>query len=275
RAGGEPLLRPGLPDLVARLVRIPGIQDVALTTNGVLLERHVAALREAGLHRVTISLDSLDPVVFARLSGGRAELPAVLRSIGAASHAGFPVGVKINTVVQRSVNDADVTGLLAHFRHTGIVVRLIEYMDVGNRNGWKHDDVVPSRELLDRVQALWPVEPLEPNYRGEVARRYRYADGGGEIGFISSVTAPFCGGCSRARLSSNGQLYTCLFATKGTDLRAVLRAGVQSAGDEEPLRQALTKLWRNRADRYSEERAQPSVDENKVRGKIEMHYIGG
>lgn len=277
--GGEPLLRPNLPDLVARLVRIPGIRDVALTTNGVLLERHAVALCEAGLSRVTISLDSLDPAIFARLSGGRAELSAVLRGVGAACHAGFPGAVKINTVVQRGVNDAGVPDLLDHFRNTGVVVRLIEYMDVGNRNGWSHDDVVPSSELLRRIQTRWPLEALDPSYRGEVARRYRYADGGGEIGFISSVTAPFCGSCSRARLSSDGQLYTCLFATKGTDLRTVLRDD-RNNGDEQVLRQVLVESWCNRADQYSEDRAQAFIGGeaalvSRKNEKIEMHYIGG
>ncbi|WP_317135224.1 GTP 3',8-cyclase MoaA [Nguyenibacter vanlangensis] len=277
--GGEPLLRPGLADLVARLVRIPGIDDVALTTNGVLLDRQAGALRAAGLHRVTVSLDSLDPRVFARLSGGRAELAAVLRGIDAARHAGFPGGVKINTVVQRGVNDEGVPGLLAHFRHTGVVVRLIEYMDVGSRNGWTRDDVVPSRALLARLDTLWPLEPLLPNYRGEVARRYRYVDGGGEIGFIASVSAPFCGGCSRARLSSEGRLYTCLFATKGTDLRAILR-DQSGAGDDERLRQVLSRIWRDRADRYSEARVEDTAQADgtkykQTHEKIEMHYIGG
>ncbi|MCE0744134.1 GTP 3',8-cyclase MoaA [Acetobacter sicerae] len=277
--GGEPLLRPNLPDLVARLVRIPGIRDVALTTNGVLLERHAAALCEAGLSRVTISLDSLDPAIFVRLSGGRAELSAVLRGVGAACHAGFPGAVKINTVVQRGVNDAGVPDLLDHFRNTGVVVRLIEYMDVGNRNGWSHDDVVPSSELLRRIQTRWPLEALDASYRGEVARRYRYADGGGEIGFISSVTAPFCGSCSRARLSSDGQLYTCLFATKGADLRAVLRDD-RNNGDEQALRQVLVESWCNRADQYSEDRAQAFIGGeaalvSRKNEKIEMHYIGG
>ncbi len=271
--GGEPLLRPGLQDLVARLVRIPGIEDVALTTNGVLLERFAPALRAVGLSRVTVSLDSIDPVVFARMSGGRAELAAVLAGIEAARRAGFPGGIKINTVVQKGVNDAGMPDLLRAFRHTGVVVRLIEYMDVGNRNGWAYDDVVTSRVLLERIDALWPLEPLSPNYRGEVARRWRYSDGAGEIGFISSVSAPFCGACSRARLSSEGQLYTCLFATKGTDLRTVLR---DAGSDDAVLRRVLSRVWRARDDRYSEERGEAGVrPAGEAAGKIEMHYIGG
>ncbi|GBR41155.1 molybdenum cofactor biosynthesis protein A [Neoasaia chiangmaiensis NBRC 101099] len=267
--GGEPLLRPDLPVLIARLVGLPGIEDVALTTNGVLLARQAEALKAAGLHRVTVSLDSLDPETFARLSGGRAQLDAVLEGIDAADAAAFPGGIKLNTVVQRGINDTGVFDLLDQFRHRDITVRFIEYMDVGNRNGWVRDEVVSSRELRDRIDTRWPLEPLSPRYRGEVARRYRYADGAGEIGFISSVSAPFCGDCSRARLSSDGQIYTCLFATKGTDLRAVLRA----QEDDASLRGILSQVWRERGDRYSEERAERRAAHSDE--KIEMHYIGG
>jgi len=278
--GGEPLLRPGLPDLVRRLSALPGIEDVALTTNGVLLPRFAPALRQAGLLRVTVSLDSLDPVIFARMSGGRGSLPAVLEGIDAACAAGFEGGVKINTVVQRGVNDMDVPDILAHFRHTGVTVRLIEYMDVGNRNGWDRADVVPSGELRARIAALWPLEALPPRYHGEVARRYRYVDGAGEIGFVSSVSAPFCGACARARLSSDGKLYTCLFATTGTDLRTLLRGRASDAEADRQLRAALSRIWRHRTDRYSEERTrQPaflvSGEKASRQEKIEMHYIGG
>ncbi|WP_367159199.1 GTP 3',8-cyclase MoaA [Kozakia baliensis] len=266
--GGEPLLRPQLPELIARFAAIPGIEDVALTTNGVLLERHAAALKQAGLHRITVSLDSLDPAIFARMSGGRAQLTPVLESIASAQTLGFAGGVKLNTVVQRGVNDEGVLDLLDYFRNTGVVVRFIEYMDVGNRNGWEREDVVTSRDLLTRIVTRWPLEPLSPHYRGEVAKRYRYRDGAGEIGFISSVSEPFCGDCSRARLSSEGQIYTCLFATKGTDLRRILREE-----DDAALQKALAQVWRDRTDRYSEERAERRAD--KTRGKIEMHYIGG
>lgn len=271
--GGEPLLRPGLPDLVARLARVPGIDDIALTTNGARLARHLPALRAAGLSRVTVSLDSVEPAVFAAMSGGREELASVLEGIEAARATPLDGPVKVNAVIRRGVNDSGVPDLLARFRFTGVVVRLIEYMDVGNRNGWRPEDVVPSRELLERIGALWPLAPLSPNYDGEVARRYRYADGGGEIGFISSVSAPFCGGCSRARLSADGKLHTCLFAAEGTDLRTVLRSG---AGDD-ALREALRAVWRKRADRYSEERGARAVagPARPARGKIEMHYIGG
>lgn len=279
--GGEPLLRPGLPDLVARLVRVPGIEDVALTTNGVLLARSAAALRAAGLHRVTVSLDSLDPAVFAHMSGGRAELSTVLDGIEAARAAGFPCGMKINSVIQQGVNDSGILDLAARFRGTDIVLRFIEYMDVGTRNGWERADVVPSREILARIDAHWPLISLSPNYRGEVARRYRYryVDGEGEVGFVSSVSAPFCGDCSRARLSSDGKLYTCLFAAEGVDLRTILREGDAVRGDMK-LRATLSGIWRDRADRYSEERAIPrgcSAVRGKARAaeKIEMHYIGG
>ncbi len=277
--GGEPLLRPDLQDLVARLARIPGIEDIALTTNGMLLRRQASALHAAGLHRVTVSLDSLDPDVFARMSGGRGDLTTVLDGIEAARAAGFPRGVKINTVVQRGVNDRGVPALLAHFRHTGVIVRFIEYMDVGNRNGWERGDVVTSRDLMTRIDALWPLDPVSPAYRGEVATRYRYADGGGEIGFVSSVSAPFCGDCSRARLSSDGQVFTCLFATSGTDLRTILRDPAP-AEDDGALRRALAAIWQRRADRYSEERQERRTrtvtsEHGGEDDKIEMHYIGG
>jgi cyclic pyranopterin phosphate synthase len=266
--GGEPLLRPKLAELVARLRRIDGIKDLAMTTNGVLLSRHAAELRDAGLDRMTVSLDTLDPALFHRMSGGRGALDDVLAGIEAAQTAGYPHGVKLNAVVQRGVNDHTVTDLVERFRGSGIVVRLIEYMDVGNRNDWTPDDVVPSRELIQRIDARWPLEALPAGYPGEVATRYRYRDGAGEIGVISSVSEPFCGSCTRARLSSEGMLYTCLFATQGADLRGPLRAG---ESDEQVL-DRLRDVWLSRADRYSEERAERR---NNARRKIEMHYIGG
>lgn len=267
--GGEPLLRPDLVSLVRRLVAIPGVEDVALTTNGVLLGRHAQSLKDAGLGRITVSLDSLDPAIFARMSGGRAQLEPVLEAIEHAQALSFPGGVKLNTVVQRGVNDDGVEALAARFRHTGVIVRFIEYMDVGTRNHWELGEVVPSRELVERLNAHWPLEPLGAQYQGEVARRYRYQDGAGEIGFISSVTAPFCGDCSRARLSSEGQIYTCLFASEGTDLRSLLRSGA----DDEALRERLASVWRMRTDRYSEERTAGEASSTKRR--IEMNYIGG
>jgi molybdenum cofactor biosynthesis protein A, bacterial len=266
--GGEPLLRPKLAELVARLRRIDGIKDLAMTTNGVLLARHATELRDAGLDRMTVSLDTLDPALFHRMSGGRGALDDVLAGINAAIAAGYPQGVKLNAVVQRGVNEHTVPDLVERFRGSGIVVRLIEYMDVGNRNDWTPDDVVPSRELIERIDARWPLEALPARYAGEVASRYRFRDGAGEIGVISSVSEPFCGSCTRARLSSEGMLYTCLFATQGTDLRGPLRAG----DSDEQLLDRLRGVWLRRIDRYSEERAERR---NNARRKIEMHYIGG
>ena len=267
--GGEPLLRPNLSELVGELTAIEGVQDVALTTNAVLLAQHAAELKANGLHRITVSLDSLDPEIFRQMSGGFAERERVLEGIQAALDAGL-TPIKINAVVQRGLNDHTAVELVEHFRNTPVIVRFIEYMDVGNRNHWSLDRVVPSRELVERIGARWALHPVEENYRGEVAERYAFDDGGGEIGFISSVTNPFCGACTRARLSSEGVFYTCLFATEGTDLRAPLRAG---ATDDE-LRTLITNTWQRRGDRYSEQRSTLSAREHALR-KIEMYYIGG
>ena len=267
--GGEPLLRNGLPDLVAELSGIEGIEDLALTTNGVLLAQHAAELKGNGLHRVTVSLDSLDEAVFTKMSGGFGGLPQVLEGIEAALAAGLRP-VKVNTVVQRGLNDHTVLDLLEHFRGTGVTVRLIEYMDVGNRNAWEPAQVVPSADILRQIEARWPVTAAAGRYRGEVASRYTYDDGAGEIGFVSSVSEPFCGDCNRARLSSEGVLYTCLFATRGLDLRAPLRAGASDA----ELLELLRSAWTQRADRYSELRSELRGAEAPLR-KVEMHYIGG
>ncbi len=267
--GGEPLLVKNATELVARLAELPGVEDLALTTNGMLLAPVARDLAEAGLHRVTISLDSLDPDIFWRMSGGRGDLQTVLDAIVASEQAGL-TPIKINVVVQRGINDATVPDLLAHFRGSGHIVRLIEYMDVGNRNGWRMNQVVPSAELLERIQRQWPLRPVDRNYPGEVAQRYEYEDGQGEIGFISSVTRPFCGSCTRARLSADGMLYTCLFATHGTDLREPLRNGA----DDEELADILSRIWLQRADRYSELR-QPKVAEHHALSKVEMYRIGG
>ncbi|MEN7341490.1 MAG: GTP 3',8-cyclase MoaA [Pseudomonadota bacterium] len=266
--GGEPLLVKKLPELVKDLAAIPGIDDLAMTTNGLLLDKHAKALKAAGLHRLTLSLDSIDADTFLKMSGGRGSLDGVMRGIDEAVAAGFS-SLKINTVVQRGVNDHQVLDLLAHFRETPHVVRLIEYMDVGNRNNWRRDEVVPSQELRDRINAEWPIEPMSQNYRGEVARRYRYRDGKGEIGFITSVTAPFCGDCHRARLAADGTLYTCLFATQGTRLIDPIRRG---ASDEE-LKHMIARVWTRRDDRYSERRAN-NTDEIPLR-KVEMYRVGG
>ncbi len=265
--GGEPLLRPNLPDLIGDLSSLPGVEDVALTTNGILLAKYATELKAAGLSRVTVSLDTLDPDVFKRMSGGFGGVAEVLQGIEHARRAGL-APIKINTVVQRGVNDHTLLDLLAHFRGTDVIVRFIEYMDVGTRNHWEPTLVVPSRELAATINARWPIAPREANYRGEVAERYVYADGAGEIGFISSVSQPFCGDCSRARISSDGSFYTCLFATQGLDLRGPLRAG---ATDEE-LYELIRGTWTGRRDRYSELRASMrSTDLHKV----EMNYIGG
>jgi cyclic pyranopterin phosphate synthase len=267
--GGEPLLDRKLPDLVAGLTSLAGVEDLAMTTNAMLLAPVAQTLAEAGLHRVTISLDSLDEDVFLRMSGGRGDLRKVLEGIDAAEDAGLSP-IKINVVVQRGVNDHTVLDLLQHFRGTPHIVRLIEFMDVGNRNGWRMKQVVPSKELLKSIEARWPLRAVDRNYPGEVARRYQYVDGRGEIGFISSVTEPFCGACSRARLSADGTLYTCLFATHGTDLREPLRNGA----DDEELAEILARTWLQRADRYSELR-RPDIAEAHHFSKVEMYRIGG
>ena len=262
--GGEPLLRKRLPELVARLARIDGIEDLALTTNGSLLPLHAQALRDAGLRRITVSLDTLDAEAFRALSGGRGELRDVLAGIEAAQAAGF-APVKLNCVVQCGVNDAGIETLAAFAREHGHVLRFIEYMDVGTCNGWQRERVVPSAELRDRIAARWPLRALDPNYRGEVAERYAYEDGQGEVGFVSSVTAPFCGDCHRARVSADGQLYTCLFAGKGHDLRGVLAQG------EDAVASHVAAVWSKRADRYSEIRSEAGTS----RKHVEMYLVGG
>lgn len=267
--GGEPLLDKRVPGLVRDLAQLKGVDDIALTTNGALLAPMAAALADAGLHRVTISLDSLDEAVFRRMSGNRGDLARVLDGIAAAEKAGL-TPIKINAVVQRGVNDHTVLDLLEHFRGSGHIVRLIEYMDVGNRNDWRMDQVVPSAELLARINARWPLTAVGQSYPGEVATRYRYADEQGEIGFISSVTKPFCGACSRARLSADGILYTCLFARTGTSLREPLRQGA----DDAQLAEILRRVWLRRSDRYSELR-RPDGAETHVLKKVEMYRIGG
>lgn len=265
--GGEPLLRRDVTDIVAGLAELDGVDDLALTTNGTRLAERAAELEQAGLKRVTVSLDSVDDAIFRRMNGNRGGVADVLAGIDAALAAGF-APVKVNAVVQRGVNDAHVLELVEHFRGTGVIVRFIEYMDVGTLNGWRAEHVVPSKELRDTIAARWPLEPLDKNYRGEVAQRYAFADGRGEVGFISSVTAPFCGDCHRARLSADGVLYTCLFAAHGTDLRTPLRAGASDAD----LVGLLQNVWRNRTDRYSELRSQQTPAD---RERVEMYRMGG
>jgi cyclic pyranopterin phosphate synthase len=267
--GGEPLLRTNLADLVGDLTDIPGIDDIALTTNGVLLGNHAVDLYANGLRRVTVSLDSLNKEVFARMSGGFGALDQVLSGIDAAIAAGL-APVKINAVIERGLNDHTALDLVERFRGSPVIVRFIEFMDVGNRNQWRPELVVPSRELAARINERWPMHPISQNYQGEVAQRWQFDDGAGEVGFISSVTQPFCGACSRARLSSEGRFYTCLFATQGLDLRAPLRAG---ANDAEML-QLIRTAWGARTDRYSELREELRRGEPAAK-KIEMNYIGG
>ena len=267
--GGEPLLDKQVAELVGRLADIDGVEDLALTTNAMLLAPVAQKLADYGLHRVTVSLDSLDPDVFATMSGGRGNLAQVLAGIEAAERAGL-TPIKINAVVQRGVNDHTILELLEHFRGTPHIVRLIEYMDVGNRNNWQSEQVLAAKDMLEIISRQWPVRPIDPSYPGEVARRYKYLDGQGELGFITSVSAPFCGSCSRARLSADGVMYTCLFANTGTSLRDPLRAG---ATDDE-LTELLSRIWLGRADRYSELR-QPEKTREHVLRKVEMYRVGG
>ncbi len=262
--GGEPLLRKELEHLIRRLSAIDGL-DVTLTTNASLLARKAQALRDSGLQRVNVSLDSLDDATFRAMNDVDFPVEGVLAGIDAAAAAGLRV--KVNAVVKRGVNDDGVVEMARHFRGSGHPLRFIEYMDVGSTNGWRLDDVVPASEIVDRIDAVFPLEAVEPDYRGEVARRWRYRDGAGEVGVIASVTQPFCGDCTRARISAEGKLYTCLFAMRGTDLRALIRAG---ATDDE-LRVAIGGVWAKRADRYSEIR----TERTSGRPRIEMSYIGG
>jgi len=265
--GGEPLLRHGLDDLVRMLSAVPGLDDLTLTTNGSLLTpRRARRLREAGLDRLTVSLDAIDDTVFSSMNDVGFPVGPVLRAIDDAGGAGLSP-VKINMVVKRDVNDHEIVPMAERFRGTGHIVRFIEYMDVGNTNGWRMDDVVSAREIVDTIGRVYPLRAVKPNYRGEVARRWRYVDGAGEIGVIASVTQPFCGACTRARLSAEGRLYTCLFATEGFDLRHLLRSGAS----DDALSAAIGSVWGRREDRYSELRSGNTPREPR----IEMSYIGG
>lgn len=266
--GGEPLLRPDVPDLVRLLKAELGVPDVALTTNGWLLEKLAPALRAAGLDRLNVSLDALDPATAGRMNGLGFAPDRVLRGIDAALAAGLPV--KINMVVQRGVNDREILPMAEYFRGRGVTLRFIEFMDAGNTNHWSAAQVLPAREIVERLAAVWPLEPVGPAYRGEVAARYRYRDGQGEIGLISSVTEPFCRDCHRARLSADGKLYTCLFTAVGWDVLGCLRSG---ATDFE-LESYIRRVWAGRLDRYSDDRAE-LLAAGQVRPKVEMSYIGG
>ena len=264
--GGEPLLRNDLEKLIAMLAGVDGLKDLTLTTNGSLLKSRIHDLKQAGLQRVTVSLDSLDNDVFKAMNDVDFPVERVLEGIEAAAEAGL-APVKVNMVVKKGVNDDSVLDMARYFRERGWTVRFIEYMDVGSSNGWRLDDVVSAAEIVKTINAEMPLEPVDPEYRGEVAQRYRYKDGSGEIGVIASVTQPFCGDCSRARLSADGKLYTCLFATKGHDFRALLRAG--KTDDE--VAAFLRSVWKTRDDRYSELRSTATVGLPKV----EMSYVGG
>jgi GTP 3',8-cyclase len=264
--GGEPLVRRNLEALVGMLATIDGVEDLTLTTNASLLAAKAEALAAAGLHRVTVSLDALDDETFMRMNDVGFPVSRVLDGIAAAEAAGLGP-VKLNAVIRRGVNEHAVVDLADHFRGTGTTVRFIEYMDVGHSNGWRLDEVVPADDIVAAIDARWPLEPVDRDYRGEVARRYRYRDGAGEIGVISSVSQPFCGDCTRARLSADGRLFTCLFATAGHDLRSVLRSGA----DDAAVADALGAIWAGRSDRYSELRSLDTVELPKV----EMSFIGG
>ena len=269
--GGEPLVRANLPELIERLSSIEGIEDIALTTNGYFLPKYANELKEAGLKRLTISLDSIDEEIFKKMSG-RPQGPAnTLEGIKLATELGFSP-IKINVVVQRAVNDHTLVDTARYFKGTGAIVRFIEFMDVGTKNGWELSEVVTSKEVIDMIGSEFPLEPVDPNYTGEVASRYRYKDGDGEIGVISSVSEPFCGSCTRARLSTDGKLVTCLFASGGTDLKETLRSG---KSDEE-IAEMIGGIWTNRSDRYSEQRSKATDLNVEAEGdKVEMYYIGG
>ncbi|WP_019122294.1 GTP 3',8-cyclase MoaA [Brevibacillus massiliensis] len=266
--GGEPLMRKDLPALIQMISEVEGIRDIAMTTNGSLLAKHARALKAAGLKRVTVSLDSLDDDRFGQINGRGCRVETILSGIEAAAEAGLQV--KINMVVQRGMNEEDILPMARYFREKGHILRFIEYMDVGNSNGWRLDLVVPSREIAELIHAEMPLEPARPNYYGEVASRYRYRGTEQEIGFISSVTQAFCSTCTRARLSAEGKLYTCLFASDGEDLREPLRSGYTDEG----LRQLIGGIWSRRSDRYSEERLKHTPELTK-RKKVEMSHIGG
>ncbi|CAN2250966.1 GTP 3',8-cyclase [Bacillus subtilis] len=264
--GGEPLMRKDMPELIKKLARIPGIRDIAMTTNGSLLPVYAKRLKEAGLKRVTVSLDSLEDERFKKINGRGISVSKVLEGIEAAKQAGL--GVKINMVVQKGVNEKDILPMARYFKEKGHILRFIEFMDVGNTNQWEKKDVMTKAEIIDLINEQMPVEPAAPNYKGEVASRFRYLDGSGEIGVISSVSDAFCGSCNRARLSARGELFTCLFASSGFDLRAPVRQGLS----DDELSEMIGTVWKNRIDQYSVDRTLSKASGKK---KVEMSYIGG
>lgn len=263
--GGEPLLKKDLVQLVHAISEVEGVRDLSLTTNGSLLPRYAQDLKRAGLSRINVSLDSLDKEIFRKMAGGRGDPKSVIAGIDASLDAGL--SVKTNMVVRKGVNESEILPMVSYFRDRGITLRFIEYMDVGNTNQWKLDEVYPAKKILDTIGERYEFAPVDPNYRGEVAARYRYTDIPVEFGLINSITKPFCSDCNRARLSADGKLYTCLFATAGHDLKTLVRSQI----DETAIVEAISKIWMNRHDRYSEERAQG----NQASSKIEMSYIGG
>jgi cyclic pyranopterin phosphate synthase len=264
--GGEPLLRKDIASLISRLLKIDNIQDIGLTTNGVLLAKEAGSLRKAGLKRVNVSLDALDDDIFKKINGRGVGSNIVLKGIEAAIQAGL--GVKVNMVVQKGVNESEIIPMANHFRKMGVTLRFIEFMDVGNTNGWNFKKVVTKKEIFRMLNAHFELEPVDPGYFGEVAKRYRYKGTQTEVGFITSVSESFCSSCTRARISADGKFYTCLFASKGHDLRAILR----KHPDEATLIDKIRSVWEGRADRYSDERTEESA---RLKDKIEMSYIGG
>jgi cyclic pyranopterin phosphate synthase len=262
--GGEPLLRKGIEDLIGLIAAVDGVDDLTLTTNASLLARKAAALANAGLDRVTVSLDAMDDPTFQRMNDVGFPVATVLDAIEAGASAGLGP-IKVNAVIKKGVNEHSVVDMARHFKGTGHIVRFIEFMDVGNTNGWRLDDVVPAGRMVEAIDAVFPLEPIPPNYPGEVANRFRYRDGGGEVGVIASVTQPFCGSCTRARVSAEGSLYTCLFASTGTSLREVIRSGGDLGG-------AIDEVWAKRDDRYSEVRSSNTA---RLSVPVEMSYIGG
>lgn len=264
--GGEPLMRRDLPKLVEKLIQIEGIEDIGLTTNGVLLKQYAQALYDAGLRRLNMSLDALDPEIFGKLNGRGIKPELILSNIAHAQKIGFEI--KVNMVVQKGVNEEEILPMAAYFKERGITLRFIEFMDVGNDNGWSFEKVVTKKEIYEIISAVYDIEPAEEDYYGEVAKRYRYLDNGAQVGFITSVSESFCSTCTRSRLSSDGKLYTCLFASEGFDLRELMRSGLTDA----ELLEVITGVWQNRGDRYSDERTEQTA---KNRKKIGMSYIGG
>ena len=265
--GGEPMLRKNLDVLITELNSISGVEDIALTTNASLLTLNRAKLlKEAGLHRITVSLDAIDQETFVRMNDMNVSVQKVLDGIDNARAAGFD-NVKVNMVVQKGVNENDILPMAEYFKGSGNILRFIEFMDVGNTNGWNMDQVVSGQEIIDRIQTKFPIEPVDPHYKGEVAKRWQYKDGSGEVGVITSVTQAFCGDCNRLRLSAEGSIYTCLFASEGVDLRRLLRQGAS----DEFINEVIVNTWKDRTDRYSELRGEHSSEVHKV----EMSYIGG